>query len=364
MIKRKYIFLIICQILLTFMLLEGFFRWYYYRWNTNQSVPFILFNRAYPGSDNLKNFITPSSYDGIIYELKPNLRTELFNKPFNTNSQGELGTKEYSKDKSENIIRIIGVGDSVMSSWGNNPEDTYLEGLGRSLQNYASPMDIETINMSVPGYNTAIENSVIKEKALAYNPDLIIIGFVGNDMDLPNFIRKEVHAISYAYFVLKQTFDYIYFQYNHKFDNNIVSTDQLSDSSVSPFTMLDGSTVLRFQWDVGQVPEKYRYMVGWDNFLKQMKEISDIGNKNNIPILLLIDLRFLDKLPELESLGFHILIIDQKVDDYLKNHNLTNKDIQLNSDDHHLNKLGHSIYSQIIYDYIMSDIELKKIFKN
>ena len=41
------------------------------------------------------------------------------------------------------------------------------------------------MNTGVPGYNTYMEVAALKQKWLFYEPALVVIDFVGNDLDLP-----------------------------------------------------------------------------------------------------------------------------------------------------------------------------------
>lgn len=103
---------------MTMLMLEGLSRYYFYLWNTNQTVPVVLFGKPYPKSENLKKVIIQSADPKILFELVKNSQYVIYGKPFVTNSEGVLGVTEYSFDKPANVIRIVGVGDSVMSSWG------------------------------------------------------------------------------------------------------------------------------------------------------------------------------------------------------------------------------------------------------
>src|SRR3989344_653939 len=193
-------------LLLSLFVLELFFRLYFYLWNTNQSVPFLLFERPFPRSEQFRSFIQKSGISGVLFELKPSISATFLDKPFYTNSDGIIGRVDFTKQKPPGTYRIAGVGDSVMSSWGVSYEETFLARLGEKLQTNMPESRVEIINFAVPGYNAAIEAQVIETKVLAYNPDLIIIHFVGNDLDLPNFIRKQVTAGSYLLYVVKKLF--------------------------------------------------------------------------------------------------------------------------------------------------------------
>ena len=107
---------------------------------------------------------------------------------FQTNSNGFRG-REFQQKKAADVYRIAGIGDSVMMGWGVGQDETYLARLETLLNRRLGPGRVEVLNFAVSGYNTIQEYYVLKDVALAYQPDLIILGYVGNDFEGPNFRR-------------------------------------------------------------------------------------------------------------------------------------------------------------------------------
>jgi len=345
---------VLCYIIIPLLGTELFFRYYYYRWNAGLTVPFVLFSRPFPYSDDITNFITVSNIEGIMFELKPNVRSQLLNQPFYTNSQGFIGTAEYTKTKPPNTFRVIGVGDSMMSSWGIHPDDTFLSVLQHNLASQHPSKNFEIINMSVPGYNTAIEYNVIKYKALQYDPDLIILEYCGNDLDLPNHIRRRVHATSYLYFVIKTVVDM--YRANSK---NIAEKESVPLMNAP----LSADDMTRFEYKVGEVPEGYAYMVGEDNYIKTMKNIYALTQAHGVPILLLLQNHdILQRAPEVRHIGFPIYDIQTDMDTYLPDKGMTLTDVTVGREDLHYNKLGHQLYAEFINEYFRSNSYLSVLF--
>lgn len=318
---------------------EAFFRYYYYRWNEGLTVPFILFAKPFPHTEFLTDFITASKTNGVIFELRPNIRSLFLKKPFYTNSQGFIGITEYTKQKSPNTYRVIGIGDSFITSWGIDPQQSQLSLLQKRLAEQYPQKKIEIINMGVPGYNTAIEYEVIKNKALAYNPDLIIMEYCGNDMDLPNHIRRTVHAWSYLYFVIDTIVD----MYRTK---NTFSP--LTDSPKAQ------DNTNRFEYHVGIAPQEYEYMLGQANYLRTMKQVYSITQEKNIPVILVTETSYLlSDVPQIKDVGFDILNMDEAVQHYLSSNNLPQESITLSKYDPHLNTRGHKVYADTLFSYIL-----------
>jgi lysophospholipase L1-like esterase len=115
--------------------------------------------------------------------LKPNTRTSYLGKEVLINSQG-MRNPEVSIDKEAGMFRILVVGDSVPFGWGVGQEEAFprlLETLLEERQAPAGPR-YEVINTAVPGWGLHAEYMFLKERGLAYEPDLCLLMLVNNDV--------------------------------------------------------------------------------------------------------------------------------------------------------------------------------------
>ena len=93
--------------------------------------------------------------------------------------------REYSLDPPAGTRRIVVLGDSVGFGLcsvmeGALPLDAvFSEVLERELA--ARGQNVEVINLSVSGYNTAQETAFLEEKGLRLGPDLVLVAYVLND---------------------------------------------------------------------------------------------------------------------------------------------------------------------------------------
>ena len=85
---------------------------------------------------------------------------------------------------------------------------------------------MEIINTAVPGYNTVMEIETMKENGLRYKPDIVIVGYIVNDFDLPNFIRETEN-----YFSFQRSFAVEYFL------NRLINRHKVSPHWASRFPM-------------------------------------------------------------------------------------------------------------------------------
>jgi hypothetical protein len=224
----------------------------------------------------------------IIYEIKENIKvnvktvwgdkkTQKINNVvkhhLRTNSSGTRcgwdDCKNPSLSKPRDVKRIIGIGDSVMYGFNLNFKDSYLSLLEDSLNHFnLKKSRWEVINLAVFGYNTVMEVEALKEKGLAMKPDIVVVGYVPNDLNLPNFIRNEED-----YYTVGRSF----------FLEYICCRVGLLDMKIR-------RKVEFIMANIGlnkpsQVPSKYKDMVGWKSYEAAMSELADLGAKNDFEVV-------------------------------------------------------------------------------
>jgi hypothetical protein len=109
---------------------------------------------------------------------KPNLRdVKIFdNKILNTNAKGLRGKKDFSYTKNRGKLRILILGDSFTFGDEVSDDETYASYLQKMLPH------VEVINMGVHGYGHDQMLLLFKEEGVKYEPDIVILGFLGLDM--------------------------------------------------------------------------------------------------------------------------------------------------------------------------------------
>jgi hypothetical protein len=117
--------------------------------------------------------VQPAENLEIWYELKPNQNKLFRGAPFRTNSQG-LADDEYELEKPPNTIRVAVVGSSWAMGSGVALEDTYHSVLEHQFNRSSRPTRYEFINFGVENYGLQEIVATVRDKALRYNPDLIL----------------------------------------------------------------------------------------------------------------------------------------------------------------------------------------------
>lgn len=126
----------------------------------------------------------------LLYDLKPNLTMEFGHRSLHTNSRNMRESREYDPSDT-NTLRIVGIGDSGMFGWGVNQDEDYLSVLESNLNATALSPRYEVLNFGVPGYNTGQELEMLRTRALAYRPRVVILGWCDNDYDPPFLVTAK-----------------------------------------------------------------------------------------------------------------------------------------------------------------------------
>lgn len=225
-----------------------------------------------PGAEaTLPQIVRAAKNPSIVYELRPNLDVTYKGVRVQTNAMGFRGPAR-AHDKPQNGYRIVGLGDSVLFGWGVPFETCGLAVLERRLQDALPQRVVEAIDTGVPGYNTAMEEHVLRDKGLAFAPDLVLVDFVGNDFDLPDFLWEHPD-----YWTLKKSFlldlaRRVVWQRQRELEGPFVW---------SPYD----DTGARYQWDADRVPPEYRHLVGVEAYRRAMTAIAAMAQEHGFRVL-------------------------------------------------------------------------------
>ena len=155
------IFVLAVTLVLVFLFLELFFRFYVY----------TVFDK----NDDLINFIQESNNSRLAYELKPNSQGYIYDKKVEINQNGERG-KLYPYGKPKETTRIVFIGDSITFGFGSLINESYPYLVEDSL-NKKYTNRFEAIDLGVYSYNTVQQVESLKVKGLRYSPDIVVVGF-------------------------------------------------------------------------------------------------------------------------------------------------------------------------------------------
>ena len=349
-------------------------------------VPQDLFwasqNMVMPRTSSKKRYmidaIKLSSNKSITYEFKPGFKGYLDKWPegilLNINQMGFRDEEEKTFLKDNRKFRIIGIGDSVMSGLGVNFEDTYGEilenELNRKAQKNEKDVEFEFINLAVPGYNTTMEVETFFQKGLKFNPDLVIISYVPNDFDLPNFIIKKENPWkskkSYAAFYIGKRLKILANTKYGKTLGNVAWKNQKKDLGLLGLDMAMWRNTKRRN-PIGNeyefVPDDYKFMVGIKAYKREMQRLKRKCDELKVPLILQLDVseeKMIENREKIitqtaKDLNIPIIKDHKEVRRFLKERNAKPKFFCILSNDCHPNKWGHLIKGKKLASFIYSN---------
>ena len=275
---RAKLLLVFVGILMAFVVVESTFRLYKYVQEEQQARDWLAVKSrevAAAGPDDpvsLGHLIEPSEHAEIIYQLLPDLDVgNYYGGSVQSNSHGMRGPA-CSIAKPDNTFRILGLGDSVMFGNGVNNGENFLRVLEDELNDRrpeGGPR-YEAINMAMGGYNTTMEVAHFLHHGLAFDPDLVVIDFVGNDFQLPNFLagRSDFWGIDRSFFI-----EWI--------------ERRLGTREYRGFRPLVGSPrrLDPFLSDIERVRPEYRHMVGHAAYRTAMCRLRDLAEEHGFAVV-------------------------------------------------------------------------------
>jgi len=144
------------------------------------------------------------------HQHQPNTHAFLLGADVQINSLG-LRNHEITTNKPPGTCRILVLGDSTTFGWGVHTEKTYPFLLEQSFNTHPPSTrweKYEVINTGIGNYNTAQEVASLKDKWLALDPDVILLGWYINDAEpTPHPSRNWIAYHSYGYVWITSQFD-------------------------------------------------------------------------------------------------------------------------------------------------------------
>lgn len=270
------------------------------------------------------NYIQRAENDSILWELKPNLDTLFKFKQFSTNEFG-MRDRSYSKQKPPNTKRIVVIGDSYAMGSGVADHESYATLIEDMFAKQYSEINIEVLNFGVGGYGLRNYDAVLRSKAMLFDPDLVIIGFSDNDHELPKQAELE------GKLRLGEPAEMFYMSHLKNLLVRKVIRRKL-------FRQIDRSN----QDELAHVENHFTSIISQ-------------CNKKGIPaIIAYYPLIYNEVTTEFykeksEESGFYFVNAAEGLED------IPERKIRVNLLDNHPNELGHQVYADNIYEFIIGE---------
>ena len=307
------------------------------------------------------------------YKGIPNMKTAFRIPEFSTIVKlNEKGLRDYNHEYENNLgkYRILVLGDSMTFGYGVENNEAYPNVLENFLNEKESKYEI--INAGVTGWNTAQELAFLETEGLNYNPNMVLLGIMSNDIPT-NYLDKNIFLLengklvknypSYKFSLIQRVKNFLS---SHSHLYNFIKTKTGLKTRVTKEKEEEKERVIKTAlgiWDntIDEAKEKTFLL------LKEMKTVLDERGISLvvviIPIKEHIDEKKLQKMLKTYSIGEEINISKYRlsVSDYLKSENIQYidlfdpmKKLNKNNDfyydyDGHLNKEGQTIVAKIIF---------------
>jgi len=140
-----------------------------------------------------QRFIIQESEDPVlVYEFAPGTTGDLWGSRVEINADG-LRDRDLPAEKPSGTTRVLAVGDSVTFGVEMDQGERWSERLEQTWRDWG--LDVEVLNLGVPGYDTAQEVRFIERKGLKYEPDQVVLCFCVNDLETVSFDFEAVVAL-------------------------------------------------------------------------------------------------------------------------------------------------------------------------
>jgi hypothetical protein len=295
--------------------------------------------RVAPGSRaRLGDVVRPSANPRIVYELIPGLDVEMLGARLRTNADGFRG-EAVPPSRTRPAVRVVGLGDSVMFGWGVREEDAYLTRMAAMLEASSPGVAWEVVNTAVPGYNTVMEVETLEAKGLRFDPDLVVLNFVGNDLGLPNFIEERPDVLS-----LRRSFLL-----------DFVRGRLRGEPEAGPRLVGVPAEVRRFgEAHLDHVPPRYRGLLGPAPWRAAMERLRALSRARGFEVVVLAHPEAFGLTRDaIHELGFPLVETGDRVRAWAREQGI--EDVQkppltLTAADPHPSAIGHEIIAQVLAD--------------
>lgn len=282
--------------------------------------------------------------DLLFWKMRKNLVNcpwdPVCNEYISTNKYGLRG-KDFPLTKAPNTCRIIALGDSVTYGLRVPPAENFSCLLEGTL-NYdpAFSRKFEVINAGVPGYTSHQGLLYLKDRGLAFKPDLIIVSFGFNDYCLKQCSDRELGKVRRKFSSLQTL------------SSKILEFLRRKSAFVKSLNYYFYSKITKRACNYHRVP--------LDEYQENLQEMIDFARSNGIKIVFLAPP--FRKEPDLSEYVDKMRYVAKKNGiPFVYHHLLTPAFAEENAvyfgDDVHPNANGHALLTELLYEVIKGERE-------
>ncbi|MFT5587784.1 MAG: lysophospholipase L1-like esterase, partial [Cognaticolwellia sp.] len=128
----------------------------------------------------------------LLWKLEPD---RLFESPAGNTKTNALGLRSVHLPPNKRGVRVAVTGDSSVFGWGQPDGFTYAEQLEEMLGR-AFSVQVQVINMGVPGYSTEQTLGLMEQVGWSYEPDLLVVHNLFSDCNIDAFQDRAAMALT------------------------------------------------------------------------------------------------------------------------------------------------------------------------
>jgi hypothetical protein len=217
---------------------------------------------------------------------------------------------------------------------------------------------VQVLNAGVPGYNAMQQVRTFELLVDDLDPDLVLINYVDNDMDLPNFLAEPVDVWGLRTSFLAELVRKRVARLRgwHLFPGRMVAVPVGPDD--------------RYRLPPERIPERYRGLQGWESLLDAYGRLARAAAQRELPVAVVFNWN--DYRPRLaglvdDVLPAHVrqlaafskergmLVIDpqERVLATLRDRNLSHGDLWAGPEDRHSSALRHCLVAEEIAERLV-----------
>ncbi|MBU1627295.1 SGNH/GDSL hydrolase family protein [bacterium] len=298
--------------------------------------------------------LLPNTRRYLVIPTSQPVRSQLNPKYKYTASINSLGyrTWEFKPKKSEDVFRIICLGDSTTFGWGIYFPDVYAHKLGNLLGQSHKDKKVEVLSCGIPGYTSRQGLVLIKEEILPlYSPDLLVVAYGPCDsqlVDIPdNVTIKERNLLN-----IMDNFFQRFAIYNliRKIELDITGKIK-TPKEITPFPRVSLDDMVGNLGKIKKCAERYNKPIIFLNIVRdniarhdKMNEFFKKEKCDYIDITTLLK----DNLEDIKTNPAYKSQIDFYIEYYGKDVFYSNENIYLYLDFVHPNSIGHLLIAQAL----------------
>lgn len=209
-----------------------------------------------------------------------------------TNSAGLRNTEELNDDPA--VTRILAIGDSFTYGFYVHNEEAYPARLEEVLEQ-TRPGRYQVLNAGVPGYTLADELAYLKEKGLALEPDLVVLGFYTNDIFdyLPvmrQYFAREALLQAAALAPTEGPFARSLRQHSALYNGLLLLRGQLSAAQIAQQVSQVTPTVPGLEQAYHDItflkPQAAENLEYWQAYARDLRDMAALLAERNVPLVL------------------------------------------------------------------------------